>query len=70
MLISGDDAAQLRRQTSGATVHTAQQSGEDRDLSSLLVSNEGNFRNLQVERDQSQGHYQVTESNPDGAIHD
>ena len=28
-----------------------------RDLPGLLVSNDGNFRNLQVERDQPQGHY-------------
>ena len=28
-----------------------------RDLPGLLVSNEGNFRNRQVERDQPQGHY-------------
>ena len=71
LLLDGEGAAA----TADVGCCGAQQSGEDlkglmddvgrhwrQDLPGLLVSNEGNFRNLQVERDQPRGHY------PDVAI--
>ena len=70
LLLGGDRAALLQQQTSGAA-HTragrtqwAFQAHDGRhwhqDLLGLIVSNKGNFRNLQVERylrQQPQGHY-------------